>query len=62
MLTASSGRMVMQPTADFLVGGLNPGRANMAGRCRRRQSTNQDSNRRPKTLQSAALPFERGLM
>ena len=30
MLRASSGRMVMQPTADLLVGGANPGRANMA--------------------------------
>ena len=30
ILQASSGRMVMQPTAGFLVGSLNPGRANMA--------------------------------
>ena len=29
-LRVSSGRMVMQPTAEFLVGGSNPGRANMA--------------------------------
>ena len=27
---ANNRRMVMQPTADFLVGGSNPGRANMA--------------------------------
>ena len=26
---ASSGRMVVQPVADFLVGGSNPGRAHM---------------------------------
>ena len=54
--------MVLQLTGDFLVGGSNPGRAYMAGRRRRRQSTDQDSERRPKTLQSAALPFDRGLM
>ena len=29
-LKASSGRMVMQLTGDFLVCGSNPGRANMA--------------------------------
>ena len=41
----TSGRMVMQPSADFLVGGSNPGRAHMAWWRRRRwQSTGKDSN------------------
>ena len=30
VLRASTGRMVMQLTRDFMVGGSNPGRANMA--------------------------------
>ena len=42
--------MVMQAAADFLVGGPNPGAAN---------TTDQDSNRRPKILQLGALPFDR---
>ena len=70
--------MVMQPTADFFVDGLNLGSANMAAalpktvnqpglhkqstRKLHRTWTNQDSNCRPKTLQFAALPFDRGLM
>ena len=46
----------MQATADFLVGGSNPGAANTAAAA----STDQDSNRRPKTLRPGALPFDRG--
>ena len=41
----SSSRMVMQTTADFLVGGSKPRRANLVGWLRRRQSIDQDSNR-----------------
>ena len=53
--------MVMQPTADFLVGGSNPGWANMAAAAaRRRQSFDQDSNCQLKNLQSTALPFDWG--
>ena len=36
----------MQLAADFLVGGSNPGLANLVWRQRRRQST--DQNRQPK--------------
>ena len=39
--------MVMQAAADFLVGGLNPGAANMEA-APRPASTDQDWNRRPK--------------
>ena len=56
--------MVMQVAADFLVGGLNPGLANMAA-VPPAASANQDSNRRPGTpgtRQSGALPFDRGWM
>ena len=42
--------MVMQAATDFLVGGLNPGVANMAV-APPLASTNQDSNRHPKILQ-----------
>ena len=58
-LRASSGRIVMQPTADFLVGSSKPGGANVAPptlvgrmwrRRRRRRLAVQDSNRRPKTV------------
>ena len=50
--------MVMQATADFLVGGSNPRAANTAAALPL-ASTDQDSNRRPKTLRPGALPFNR---
>ena len=49
--------MVMQVTADFLVGGSNPGAANTAPPP---ASTDQDSKRRPKTLRPGALSLDRG--
>ena len=49
--------MVMQAASDFWVGGSNPGPANMAA-----APTDQDSICQPKTLQSGALPFNRGWM
>ena len=51
--------MVMQATADFLVGDSNPGAANMAAVA---ASTDHNSNRRPKILQPGVLPFNRGWM
>ena len=42
--------MVMEAATDFLVGGSNPGAANMAA-APPPASTDQDSNRRPKILQ-----------
>ena len=53
--------MEMQAAADFLVGGSNPGAANMAA-VPPPASTDQDSNRRPKILQPGTLPFDRGWM
>ena len=53
--------MVMRAAAHFLVGGSNPGVANMAA-APPAESTNLDSNRRPKSLRSGALPFDRGWM
>ena len=41
--------MVMQAAADFLVGGSNPGAANVAAALPP-ASTDQDSNRPPKAL------------
>ena len=61
VLRASSGRMVMQPAADFLVGGSNPGRANAAAPPPTTAGL-QESTLRPETLRLAALPFDRGLM
>ena len=52
--------MVMQAAVNFLVGGSNPGAANMAAAPP--ASTHQDSKRRPKNLQLGALPFDRGWM
>ena len=55
---ASSGRMVMQLATNVLVGGSNPGRANMAPAPP--MAVGQPGfNRRPKPLQSAALPLDR---
>ena len=53
--------MVMQAATDFLVGGSNPGAANMAA-APPPASTNQDSNHRPKILQPSVLPFNQGWM
>ena len=54
--TFTPGRMVTHPTADFSVGGSNPGGCTPAAAplpyCR-----HQSSNRRPKSLQLPALPF-----
>ena len=50
--------MVMQAAAHFLVGGSNPGAANMAS-APPPASTEQGSNRQPKILQLGALPFDR---
>ena len=61
-LRMGSGRMVMQATVGFLVGGLNPGAANMAAAAPPPASTDQDSNRRPEILQPGVLPFDRGWM
>ena len=57
-LSIGSDRMVMQAAADFLVGGSNPGAANMAAPPPL-ASTDQDLNRRPKNLHLGALPFDR---
>ena len=48
--------MVMQAAADFLVGGSNPGAANMAP-----ESTDQDSNRRSKNSATACVTIRPGL-
>ena len=56
-----SGRIVMQAAADFLVGALNPGLANMAVALPP-ASADQESNRRPKGPRLGALPFDRGWM
>ena len=48
-LRTSSGRMVMQLTSPFLVGGSNPGKVNKAP-APAPPTVGQDLNRRPKTL------------
>ena len=60
-LRTGSGRMVMQATAGYMVGGLNPGAASMAA-TGADAGTHQDLNRRPKNLRLGALPFDRGRM
>ena len=60
-LRTGSGRMVMQAAADFLVGGSNPGLANMAA-APPAASTDQESNRRSKGQKLGELPFDRGWM
>ena len=60
-LRIGSGRMVMQASADFLVGGSNPGAANTAA-APAPACTHQDSNRQPKTLRQDVLPFDQGWM
>ena len=58
-LRASSGRMVMQLTGVFMVGGSNPGRANMALPPPTTVDRPGFVDRRLKTLHSGALPFDR---
>ena len=56
-ITSAPGRMVMHPAVDFSVGGSNPGGWTPAAAPLLPYRPNQRSNRLPKCLWSAALPF-----